>query len=484
MRKERDALGEREIGDDALYGIHSLRASENFPSDTPFKEEWYRAVGITKVACYRTYRKFYNATVAGYGDNHKVPFMDIRILDALEAAAMEVSEGKWFSNFIVPAIQGGAGTSINMNVNEIITNRALILTGRSPGSYSNIDPIDNANIYQSTNDTIPTALTVASMRLLYRLEKVINALRQSIEVHEKQTRDLLRPAYTQMQEAVPSSFGILLSTYNEALSRDWWRVSKCLERIKVINLGGGATGTGLAIPRYFMMEVVPTLREITNLPLTRSENLADATANMDIWTEVHATLKAHAVNLEKIASDIRLMASDISGKNYINIPAKQAGSSLMPGKVNPVIPEFVISIANRVYANDMLISAMAGQGCLDLNAYLPVIGDAMLDSLELLISAGESFRKNLTEGMVINRDASYSAMLESYTTTTALIPVTGYNNASRIAALMKEKGCDIYQAIKETGLISAEEAQRLLSPENLLKMGFTISDLNNTNLMQ
>ncbi|MBS0012316.1 MAG: hypothetical protein KFF49_12965 [Bacteroidales bacterium] len=481
MRKERDILGERDIKADALYGIHSLRASENFPCNIAFNQEWYRAVGITKVACYRTYRKFYNATVSGYGNNHRVPFMDMKILDALEKAAMEVSDGKWFSHFIVPAVQGGAGTSINMNVNEIITNRALILLGESPGSYSHIDPIDNANIYQSTNDTIPTALTVAAMRLLYRLEKTINALRQSIEAHEKQTRDLLRPAYTQMQEAVPSSFGVLLSTYNEALSRDWWRVSKCLERIKVVNLGGGATGTGLAIPRYFMMEVVPTLREITTLPLTRAENLADATANMDIWTEVHATLKAQAVNLEKIASDIRLMASDISGKGYMTIPARQAGSSVMPGKVNPVIPEFVISVANRVYANDMLISSMAGQGCLDLNAYLPVIGDAMLNTLELLIAAGESFRKNLTDGMVINRDASYSAMLGSYTTTTALIPVIGYNNASKIAAYMKETRCDIYHAIEKTGLMPVDEAKRLLAPENLLKMGFTISDLNNTN---
>ena len=168
-----------------------------------------------------------------------------------------------------------------------------------------------------------------------------------------------------MQEAVPSSFGILFSTYNEALSRDWWRVSKCSERIKQVNLGGGAIGTGLSIPRFFIMEVVPELRNLTGLPLAHSENLSDATSNLDKWVEIHATLKAHAVNLEKMSSDLRLLASDISGEKTISIPERQVGSSIMPGKINPVIPEFVISAAHKIYSNDVLISSLSGQGLLN-----------------------------------------------------------------------------------------------------------------------
>ncbi len=243
-----------------------------------------------------------------------------------------------------------------MNINEIITNLSLLKTGNKCGEYTFIDPTEHANIYQSTNDVIPTALTVAVMKLLMDLEDSINSLRQKVEEYERQGREKLRPGYTQMQEAVPSSFGMLFGAYNEALSRDWWRVSKCSERIKQVNLGGGAIGTGMAIPRFFIMEVVPELRNITGLQLAHSENLADATSNLDRWVEIHATLKAHAVNLEKMSSDIRLLASDVAVRKTISIPEKQVGSSIMPGKINPVIPEYAISVAHRVYANDMLIS--------------------------------------------------------------------------------------------------------------------------------
>ena len=295
-----------------------------------------------------------------------------------------------FDHFIVPAVQGGAGTSINMNINEIITNSALLKTGHRCGEYNIIDPLEHANIYQSTNDVIPTALTVAVMKLLQSLEEKINILRQKVEKFEKKNREKLRPGYTQMQEAVPSSFGLLFSTYNEALSRDWWRVSKCSERIKQVNLGGGAIGTGLSLPRFFIMEVVPELRNLTGLPLAHSENLSDATSNLDKWVEIHATLKAHAVNLEKISSDLRLLASDISGYRSSQLPERQVGSSIMPGKINPVIPEFVISASHKIYSNDVLVSSLCGQGTLELNAYLPVIGCAVIESINLLISCNHS----------------------------------------------------------------------------------------------
>lgn len=477
-RIEEDTLGRREIPAEALYGIHAVRARENFPGDSSFHPEWYKALGSVKLACYRTYRKFIRAAREKHPSKlSALHLIDDKVIDALEKAAIEVSEGIYRSHFIVPAMQGGAGTSINMNINEIITNAALQSLNREAGDYDYIHPIEDANIYQSTNDIVPTALTVATMQLLSELEDRINGTRKEIERLETSTRDHLRPAYTQMQEAVPSTFGALFSTYNEALSRDWWRVSKCKERIKVVNLGGGATGTGIAIPRFFIMEVVPELRNIVSLPLTRSENLQDATANLDTWVEIHATLKAHAVTLEKIASDMRLLSSDISAK-LIELPAKQVGSSIMPGKVNPVIPEFVISAAHRIYSNDMLVSSLCARGSLDLNAYLPVTGHSILESLKLLISVNETMAGNLFSELRVNSDKGYLALIKSPSITTALIPYIGYKKAAALAKEMKEGGLDIFEAAGTTGIMKKDRLTEILKPGNLLKLGFTFSDID------
>lgn len=477
FRIEKDSLGEKKLPAGALYGIHALRARENFPVLSPFPEEWYRAVGITKLACYKTYRKFIQAATGKYGSDIPVRVIDDRMTDALAAAAAEVADGKHFDHFIVPAVQGGAGTSINMNVNEIITNLALLKTGNKCGEYTYIDPINDANIYQSTNDVIPTALTVAAMGMLASLEDGINLLRQAAEELEKKYRDKLRPGYTQLQEAVPSSFGILFSSYNDALSRDWWRVSKCSERIKQVNIGGGAIGTGLAIPRFFIKEVIAELRDLTGLPLAHGENLSDATANLDKWVEMHATLKAHAVNLEKMSSDIRILSSDLAGVKTVSIPARQTGSSIMPGKINPVIPEFVISAVHKVYANDMLVSSLSGQGALELNAYLPVIGCSVIESLNLLIACNTSLLHNLMEGIAVNEVSGYSQLMNSPSVTTALTPYIGYHKAAGIAALMKEKRIDIFEANSQLGFIDEKKLKEILQPGNLLKPGFSLEDL-------
>jgi aspartate ammonia-lyase len=477
FRTEKDSLGEKQVPADALYGIHSVRARENFPSDTAFPQEWYRAVGFTKLACYNSYRSFRNAAAQKSDIFSSLRIIEDTILDSLIRSAREVSEGKYFENFIVPAVQGGAGTSINMNINEIISNSALLMSGNKPGEYHLIDPVEHANIYQSTNDVIPTALSVAALQLFRELEQRINSLRSKVEELEKEGREKLRPGYTQMQEAVPSSFGILFSSYNDALSRDWWRVSKCFERIKVVNLGGGAIGTGIAIPRYFIMEVVPELRRLTGLPVTQSENLPDTTSNLDKWVEVHAVLKAHAVNLEKIAADIRLLSSDLAGKKLISIPGRQVGSSIMPGKINPVIPEYVISTAHKVYSNDLLITSLCGQGCLELNAYLPVIGNAVIESLKLLISSDITLLNNLFSGISVNEEEGYKALLRTPSVATALIPHTGYNNASRLAELMKEKKIDILEANSILGIIDEQKLKKLLAPSDILKLGFSADDL-------
>jgi aspartate ammonia-lyase len=478
MRREKDFLGEKELDDSALYGIHSVRARENFPDTTPFHPEWYMAMAVTKRACYLTAATFLTEA----GKQYDLKKLNIRetgsdTLGALAAAAAECEEGRHYDSFIVPAISGGAGTSINMNVNEIITNRALQILGRNPGEYDLIDPIEDANIFQSTNDVVPTALRIAAMNLLMELEESINELRKSVEDLEKRYLSVIRISYTQMQEAVPTTWGRLFSSYSDALSRDWWRVSKCLERIKVVNLGGSAVGTSITVPRFFVAEVVTRLQQLTGLPVSRGENLSDATSNLDPLVEVHSIIKAHAVTMEKMAGDLRILASDMHGKRSLSIPARQAGSSVMPGKVNPVIPEFVISCSHRVYSNDQLVSSLAAQGCLELNAYLPLIGHSLLESIKTLIAADHSMAENLLSGLEIEADEAEKQVMSSPAVTTALLPFIGYKKAATLAQMMKEEGLNIFEANEKLGYINPDKLTGILKPENLVQGGYRLKDI-------
>lgn len=461
-----------------LYGIHSVRARENFPDEGRFHYEWYRAMAVTKQASYLTAASFFTEA-ARQSDLSRT---NIRIVtsekfEALTTAAEECAAGKHFDHFIVPAVSGGAGTSINMNINEIIANRALQILGRQPGDYDFIDPIEDANIFQSTNDVVPTALRVAAMHLLTELEATINELRKRFEELEQKYRNTLRVAYTQMQEAVPSTFGRLFSSYSDTLSRDWWRISKCLERIKVVNLGGSAVGTSITVPKFFVAEVVAKLQQLTGLPVTRGENLSDATANLDPLVEVHGIIKAHAVTMEKIAGDMRMLASDLHGRKSLSIPARQAGSSIMPGKVNPVIPEYVISCSHRVYSNDQLVTSLAAQGSLELNAYLPLIGHALLESIKSLIAADRSMAENMLSGIEIEAGEAGKQVLASPSVTTALLPFIGYKKAAAIARLMKEERLDIFAANEKLGYMKPEKLSEVLKPENLVQGGYRLKDI-------
>ncbi|MCG8581577.1 MAG: hypothetical protein MI866_16750 [Bacteroidales bacterium] len=479
MRTESDFLGELQLPDDALYGIHSLRAVENFPDQTPFFIEWYKAVGLVKLACYHTYDKFKSAAGNKF-DIQKLPvsFIDDEIIRALNHSAQKVSNGDYFEHFIVPAIQGGAGTSINMNVNEIIANVSLLYLNDSIGNYKRIDPFEQANVFQSTNDVIPTALTIAAMQLLNSLEDSINNLRSAVERKESEYRNILRQGYTQMQAAVPSTYDRLFSNYNNALSRDWWRVSKCSERIKEVNIGGGAIGTGISIPRFFIMQVVKELQHLTGLPITRGENLGDATSNLDRFVEVHATLKAHAVNLEKMVNDLRLLGSDLFADRELMIPQRQVGSSIMPGKINPVIPEFVVSAVHKVYSNDQLISNLCGQGCLDLNAYLPSIGHAFLDSLKLLTSCNHTIKKHLINNLSIKTaKENLHPVYFNPSVTTALSPYIGYHQAAGLAKFMKDNAISIFEANVKTKTIDADKLNELMKPEALIRQGYSLNDI-------
>jgi aspartate ammonia-lyase len=479
MRTETDFLGTVDIPENALYGIHSFRARENFPDRTNFHPEWFKAMAIVKRACYMTARDF--LLKAAEQQTRQPVLVNLpteNLFDILIESAARCEEGEYYEEFIVPAISGGAGTSINMNINEIIANITLIKLGFKPGSYDKVDPIEHANIFHSTNDAVPTALRVAAMRLLNTLEESINEVRFSLEEKEKLYRNVLRIAYTQMQEAVPTTFGRLFSSYADALSRDWWRVSKCNERIKVVNLGGSAIGTSITVPRYFVSEVVRNLQQITDLPVTRGENLSDATSNLDPFVEVHGILKAHAVNLEKMVNDMRMLSSDLHGTGVFTIPPRQAGSSIMPGKINPVIPEFVISSVNRVYSNDLLIASLSGQGCLELNAYLPIIGHALLESIKLLIACDQTVKTNMIEGIQIDAAASLDRLLSSPSTATVLLPYIGYNKATKMAQFMRTHGKTIYEANMELKFISINKLDEILKPENLIQGGFLLKDLS------
>ncbi|MBN1596821.1 MAG: hypothetical protein JW894_00865 [Bacteroidales bacterium] len=480
MRTEKDFLGEVNIPENALYGIHALRAKENFPDKTPVHVEWYQALATVKHACYLTAIDFLKKAEEKYPGNKSVTnIADYNKIEMLLEGVKECEKGEHFHHLILPAISGGAGTSFNMNMNEIICNLALLKNNFKPGQYEIIDPAEYANIFQSTNDVIPTSLRVAIMRLLNELEESVNLLHSKAEIAEKKYRNVLRIGYTQMQEAVPTTYGKLFGSYSDALSRDWWRISRCFERIKVVNLGGSAIGTSVAVPKYFVMEVVRTLQKLTDLPVTRGENLTDATSNLDPLVEVHAILKSHAVNLEKMVNDLRLLSSDVASTGEIKIPQLQLGSSIMPGKVNPVVPEFVISVTRKIYANDDIITGLSAQGCLELNAYLPTIGHAFIESLKLLIACNNTMANNLFNSLEVDTAKAENRLFSSPSVTTVLLPYIGYNKSSELAKYMKENNRDIFEANSDLKIMKKEKLKEILKPDNLTGGGFQIKDLIN-----
>lgn len=476
-RLETDSIGSLEINEDALYGIHSSRAVKNFPGNISFHIQWYQALGLVKQSVYLTVEDFIEASQQKYPSVQlmiKIP--DTKLLKTMGIVANEISNGRYFDHFIVPALCGGAGTSINMNVNEIITNVSLLMLGHSPGNYSIVDPLEDANVFQSTNDVVPTALKIALLKMLESLEIAINNTRFEVEKLEQISRHGLRVGYTQMQSAAPVSIGRQFSAYNDAFSRDWWRVSKCKERLKTVNLGGSAVGTGLAVPQYLIMNMVQKLSQISGLSLSRAENLMDATSNLDTYVEVHAILKAHAVNLEKFVSDLRILASDVYKPRIVELPPVQMGSSIMPGKVNPVIPEFVISSCQKIYSNDILVSNLCSHGTLELNAYIPLIGHAMLESIDLLINANRSIRENMLNGILIHTETSLEEVYRNPSVTTALLPLIGYHKASELSYCMKSRNLNVFEANEVLGILSNDQIVKHLEVSMLMKEGFSMKD--------
>jgi len=460
-RTERDLLGEAPVEADALYGVHTVRARENFAlAGRPVHGELVRAYGTVKLACALTNRGL------GVWDD------DPAKADAIERACRELADGLLDDSLIVDLLQGGAGTSTNMNVNEVIANRALVLLGEAPGAYELVSPLDDVNLHQSTNDTFPTALRLAAIRLLHDLEEQVLALQEAFQVKEKEFAHVVKVGRTQLQDAVLTTLGREMGAYAEALNRDRWRIYKCEERLRVVNLGGTAIGTGFAAPRQFIFRVVDVLRELTSVGFARAENLTEATQNADVFVEVSGILKACASSLLKICSDLRLLSSGPeAGIGEIRLPARQAGSSIMPGKVNPVIPEAVSQAAMLVMGYDAVIAQAASAGSLELNPFLPLVSACLLDSLLLLQRACVSLRRDCVEGIEADEETCRRHVEASSAAATALVPEIGYDAACAVVKAATERRMSIREAAVGGDFVAADRFDELLSAEAVCRLG-------------
>jgi aspartate ammonia-lyase len=460
-RKETDLLGEREVPAGALYGIHTVRALENFPlANRPVHVLLVHAFGAVKLACARA-----NRSLGVWKDNTAKA-------DAIEQACREMMEGRFDGQVLVDALQGGAGTSTNMNVNEVLANRALAILGEPLGNYARVSPHDDLNLHQSTNDTFPTALRVAAVKSLRGLEEELVALQEAFQGKEKEFAGVVKVGRTEMQDAVLVTLGREMGAYAEAFARDRWRVFKSEERLRTVNLGGTAVGTGLGAPRSYIFSVVDQLRDITGIGLGRAENLVEATQNADAFVEVSGTMKACAANLIKVANDLRLLSSGPeAGLGEIELPERQAGSTIMPGKVNPVVPEAVAQAGMMVLGYDAVIAHATSAGNLELNQFMPLIASALLDELDLLRNACRILRVHCVVGIRANAERCRRFVESTTATVTALVEELGYDKAEALVKESRASGKSLRQLAEEKYGIPAARFDELVSPEAVNRLG-------------
>ena len=456
-RTEKDLLGEKQIAEDAYWGIHTHRALENFPvSGLSVNSGLIKALAMVKKA----------AALA----NRELKYLDAKKAEAIISACDWIIQGvedrSLMGEFPVDALQGGAGTSTNMNVNEVIANRAIELSGGRKGDYSLIHPIEDVNLHQSTNDAYPTALKIACIYGFRNLSASVEKTQGAFQKKEKEFAGIVKVGRTELQEAVPITLGAEFSAFAEAFARDRWRTFKCEERLRVVNIGGTAVGTGLTAPRSYIFLVVEKLREITGLGLARGENLLDATANTDPFVEVSGILKAHAANLIKISNDLRLM--NLLGE--IELPKAQAGSSIMPGKVNPVILEAAIQAGTKVIANDFIVTEACSKGSLQINEFMPLLAHAMLESLDILININNILAPHI-EGIKADAEKCREYLDKSPAIITAFLPSIGYERAE---ALLKEFLSSGKKNLREFlgEKLGKEAVEKTLSPHNLTSLGY------------
>ncbi|MDQ0256510.1 aspartate ammonia-lyase [Evansella vedderi] len=464
-RTERDLMGEKEIPADAYYGIQTVRAKENFPiTGYPPHKELIRAFGYVKKAAAKA--------------NAEVGVLNRNIADAIMKAADEVIEGKFNDHFIVDSIQGGAGTSFNMNANEVIANRAIEILGGKKGDYMKVSPNTHVNMAQSTNDTFPTAIHIACLNLSEGLIKALNELVQTMRKKEREFDEVIKMGRTHLQDAVPIRLGQEFGSYRRMLTRDLGRIQRSVDLLYEVNMGATAVGTGLnAMPEY-IEKVTENLAEMTGKPFHRAEDLVDATQNTDAYTQLSSAMKILAINLSKISNDLRLMSSGPrTGINEINLPPRQAGSSIMPGKVNPVMCEVMNQISFQVIGNDHTISLASEAGQLELNVMEPVLVFNLLQSFTILQNGIRVFRDYAIEGITANVERCKYLVEHSVGIITAINPHVGYETAARIAKEAITSNRPVREICLERGLLTEEELDRILDPKEMTNPGIAAPEL-------
>lgn len=465
FRIESDSIGEKNVPKEAYYGVQTLRGCENFRiTNRSMHTQFIISLAEVKKA----------SAIA----NYEAKLLDKKIEEAIIKACDEIISGKLHEEFIVDPIQGGAGTSANMNVNEVVANRAGEILGGVKGAYDMVHPNDHVNMGQSTNDVIPTAGKITTINLLDRALASLNELEDALLVKAKEFDDVIKMGRTQMQDAVPIRLGQEFKAYSSAIKRDIKRIEKVKEDLRVVNMGGTAIGTGINADEYYFKEVVPALAKVTGIEFVQAEDLVDSTQNLDVIVAVSGAIKTCAVNLSKMANDLRLMSSGPrTGFGEINLPPKQNGSSIMPGKVNPVIPEVVSQVAFNIIGNDMTITMAAEAGQLELNAFEPVIFYNLFESIDTLKNGVDTFIKNCITGITANRERCESLVENSVGIITAICPHVGYKDAAKIAKTALKTGEPVRKIAIEEGIFTEEQLDKILDTNGMTEPGISAKEL-------
>jgi aspartate ammonia-lyase len=454
-RVEHDLLGEREVPDEALYGVQTLRALENFPiTGVPLREfpSLIDALAAVKEA----------AALA----NAELGLLPQEIADVIVRAAREIRGGRHHEHFLVDMIQGGAGTSTNMNANEVIANRALELLGRPRGEYQSVHPNNHVNLSQSTNDVYPTAMKLALHSEIEGLARAMSDLAAAFLAKGDEFSPFIKMGRTQLQDAVPMTLGQEFTAFGRTMLEDVQRLGEAQALIREINMGGTAIGTGITAPPGYAEAVRANLSRITGLALVTAPDLVEATADTGAFVQLSGVLKRCAVKLSKICSDLRLLASGPrAGFNEIDLPAMQPGSSIMPGKVNPVIPEVVNQVCFDIIGGDLTVTIAAEAGQLQLNVFEPVIAFRLLAGISSLTNACVVLRERCVDGITANPERMRWFVEHSVGIITALVPIIGYETSTEIAREALETGRGVYELVMERELMTREELDRALNPE-------------------
>ncbi|WP_239618715.1 aspartate ammonia-lyase [Cohnella mopanensis] len=458
-RIEKDSIGSKEVPNSVYYGIQTLRAVENFPiTGVPVHPELVIALARVKKAAARA--------------NMELKRLPHEIGQAIIQASEEVAGGQWADQFIVDSIQGGAGTSINMNMNEVLANRALEIMGHVKGNYFHCSPNNHVNMSQSTNDAIPTALRIAAYVLTGQLLATMKEVQEGFASKQVEFDDVIKMGRTHLQDAVPIRMGQEFGAYAKVLDRDIGRITRAAEGLLSVNMGATAVGTGLNATLDYIRLVVEHLADDLRIPIHSAADLVDATQNTDAYTELSAALKVCAVNLSKICNDIRMMASGPHvGLNELKLPPRQPGSSIMPGKVNPVMAEVVNQVAFQVMGNDHTICMASEAGQFELNVMGPVIAFNLLQSLQIMQRGLDVFHRFALEGMEANRARCRAYVDQSFGIVTALNPHLGYDVAAQLVKEATATGLTLKELILERGLLTPEEMDEILDPVQMTTPG-------------